>query len=354
MAPIRKRQTPEGPGNGQRGGAGPRASIRPLKLLTLLLLTLPHAVQAQYNYTAEDGAITITGYAGPGGAATIPSAINGLPVTTIGNLAFSGANLTSATIPDSVTSIGDSAFDACWGLTSVTVPDSVTSIGDNAFDHCLSLAAVTIGNGVTRIGQSAFGFCRSLASVTIPDSVTSIGDMAFIGCASLASVRIGNGLTNIGAYAFDDCTSLASLTIPGSVVRIGNFAFEGCGSLTKIHFEGNAPAIGNEVFGPLDGDSNLTVYYLPGTTGWGAAFGGLPTVLWNPRLQTGGTGFGVRANRFGFNITGASDLVVVVEVSADLANWSPLVQLTLTGGSSYFSDPQYEDYPARFYRLRWP
>ena len=100
-----------------------------------------------------------------------------------------------------------------------------------------------------------------------------------------------------------------------------------------------------------------TVYYLPGTTGWGTTFGGRPTVLWNPQVQTSDASFGVRTNRFGFTITWASEqLVIVVEACTNLANpvWSPVGTNTLTGGSSYFSDPQWTNYPARFYRLRSP
>jgi hypothetical protein len=89
---------------------------------------------------------------------------------------------------------------------------------------------------------------------------------------------------------------------------------------------------------------------------WGLTFAGVPAVLWNPQAQTGDGSFGVRTNRFGFNITGTSNLVVVVEACTDLANpaWSPVGTNTLTGGSSYFSDPQWTNYPARFYRLRSP
>ena len=98
------------------------------------------------------------------------------------------------------------------------------------------------------------------------------------------------------------------------------------------------------------GDNNATVYYLPRTTGWTSTFGGRPTVLWNPQAQN----LGVQANQFGFTITGTSNLVIVVEACTDLANpvWSPLGTNTLTGGSSYFSDPQWTNYPARFYRMR--
>ena len=82
---------------------------------------------------------------------------------------------------------------------------------------------------------------------------------------------------------------------------------------------------------------------------------GLPTVLWNPQVQNDAS-FGVQTNQFGFNITGSSNLVIVVEACTNLANpvWQPVQTNTLTGGSSYFSDPQWTNYPARFYRLRSP
>ena len=143
------------------------------------------------------------------------------------------------------------------------------------------------------------------------------------------------------------------MTIPNSVTNIGNDAFESCTSLNGVYFKGNALSVGSPAFFY---DTNTTIYYLPGTTGWGAVLGSRPTVLWNPQVQTGDATFGVRTNRFGFNIAGASNLVIVVEACSNLANpiWSPVRTNTLTGGSSYFSDPQWTNYPDRFYRLRSP
>jgi hypothetical protein len=85
-------------------------------------------------------------------------------------------------------------------------------------------------------------------------------------------------------------------------------------------------------------------------------FGGLPTVLWNPQVQTSDPSFGVGTNGFGFAITGNNNLVIVVEACTNLANptWSPVGANTLTGGSCYFNDPQWTNYPTRFYRLRPP
>ena len=107
------------------------------------------------------------------------------------------------------------------------------------------------------------------------------------------------------------------------------------------------------------GDNNATVYYLPGTTGWGSTFGGLPTVLWflpNPLILNFEPNFGVQTNCFGFTISWATNISVVVEVCTNLANpvWSPTATNALIAGTSYFSDPQWTNYPARYYRLSSP
>jgi hypothetical protein len=147
-------------------------------------------------------------------------------------------------------------------------------------------------------------------------------------------------------------TSLASVTIPSSVTTLRQEAFFNC-PLTSVYFQGNAPSADSYVFG---GNNNATAYYLPGATGWGPTFAGLPTVLWNPQVQNGDATFGVRTNQFGFTITGSSNLVVVVEACERVSSaiWLPVATNTLTGGSSYFSDPQWTNYPARFYRLLSP
>jgi len=120
-----------------------------------------------------------------------------------------------------------------------------------------------------------------------------------------------------------------------------------------VYIQGNAPFVDSYAF---DGTHNATVYYLPGTTGWGPTFGGRPTALWSlpyPLILNNSASFGVNANGFGFIISWATNIDVVVEASTDLANlsWIPLQTNTLTGGSSYFSDPQWTNYPGRFYRL---
>jgi hypothetical protein len=101
----------------------------------------------------------------------------------------------------------------------------------------------------------------------------------------------------------------------------------------------------------------VTVYYLPGTTGWNTTFGGRPTALWvlpNPVILNLSPGFGVQTNVFGFVISWATNASVVVEASTSLANptWSAVSTNTLIDGSSYFRDPQWTNYPRRFYRIR--
>ena len=138
------------------------------------------------------------------------------------------------TIPNSVTSIGRSAFFGCSGLTSVTIPNSVTSIGNYTFSGCSGLTSVSIGNSVTSIGDQAFSGCSGLTSVTIPESVTSIGNHAFFGCFGLTSVTIPNSVTSIGERAFSGCSGLTSVTIGNSVTSIGERAFSGCSGLISI------------------------------------------------------------------------------------------------------------------------
>src|SRR5665647_1020082 len=121
-----------------------------MKLLPLLLLlALPAVVQAQFTFTTNNGAITITGYNGTGGVVVIPSATNGYPVTSIGDTAFSNkVNVTIVIIPNSVTNIGVSAFRLCTSMTNVTIGSSVTSIGSFAFQSCSNLGSVQIPDSV--------------------------------------------------------------------------------------------------------------------------------------------------------------------------------------------------------------
>jgi len=189
-------------------------------------------------------------------------------VTSIGNYAFNYCSgLTNITIPDYVTSIGDYVFEGCSGLTSVTIGNSVTSIGESAFYQCSRLTSVTIGNSVTSIGSSAFSGCSGLTRIIIPDSVTSIGVRAFQYCSELTSVTIPDSVTSIGNNTFQYCSKLTSVTIGNSVTSIGNNAFLSCSSLTSIICNiMTAPTIQNNTFQGVKTGGTLIVP--AGSTGY--------------------------------------------------------------------------------------
>lgn len=217
---------------------------------------------------------------------TIPTNINGLTVTTIGQGAFDGftiglSNLTSVTIPGSVTSIGADAFEDRFELTNVTISGNVTSIGEWAFAFCSSLTNITIPDSVISIADHAF-VGAGLTCVFIPGSVTNIGLYAFYcdslraitvdsqnpvyssvagvvfdksGCTLLqyphggvGSYTIPGGVTNVGLEAFFGCVGLTSVTIAGSVTNLGDYAFGLCYSLAGVNFLGNAPFADTNVF----------------------------------------------------------------------------------------------------------
>ena len=144
------------------------------------------------------------------------------PLSYAHNLYLNGELVTDLVIPDSVTSIGKSAFSGCRNLASITIPSGVTSIGDSAFSYCSSLTSISIPSGVTSIGGWAFSDCSRLTSISIPDSVTSIGASAFSGCSNLTSISIPDSVKSIGNYAFRDCSSLTSITILNPNCWIGD------------------------------------------------------------------------------------------------------------------------------------
>lgn len=243
---------------------------------------------------------TITEYNGTDTVVVIPSKINGVTVTTIGTDAFLGLNITSVTIPASVTEIGSNAFAGCTNLTSVHyagdwsnltiqsgnpavqdaanaplfdfefIPPDNTAVIVTNYKYNGAAADVTIpsryqGKPVTTIGHAAF-FNSAVTNVTIPDSVTSISDEAFINCPKLTNISIPNSVTYIGFSAFSSCTSLKSITLPSSLSFISGALFLGCSQLTTIHIPVSVTSIGNNAF--ADCPSLMTVTYPGSKTQW--------------------------------------------------------------------------------------
>ena len=216
---------------------------------------------------------------------------------------FGCTNLVDVIIPASVKTIGSSAFGECWSLTNIIVdadnsyytsiegnlyskdettliqyaagkadtsfivPNTVTHIGEYAFDGCKNLLNITIGNSVTDIGEYAFRWCTRLTKISIPDSVTSLGEFAFYECYNLASATIGNGVTSIGDHTFNYCTKLTSVTIGRNVTSIGDYAFFDCMKLTNITIPTSVTAIGDSAF--CGCDNLVTIKYNGTKAQWG-------------------------------------------------------------------------------------
>ena len=247
-------------------------------------------------------------------------------VTSIGDGAFRGCTgMTELTLPNSVTSIGESAFSGCSGLEKIAVesgnscydsrdncnsiidtetntlivgcknsviPNSVTSIGDSAFSGCSGMTELILPNSVTSIGNYAFSDCSGLEKITvdrgnkrydsrdncnsiietgtntlivgcknsvIPNSVTSIGDCAFYGCSGLTELTLPNSVRSIGDGAFSGCSGLTELTLPNSVTSIGDCAFYGCTGLTELILPNSVSSIGDIAFTYCSGLEKITV-----------------------------------------------------------------------------------------------
>ena len=248
----------------------------------------------QFTYTTNNAAITITGYTGLDGVVIIPSAMNGYPVTNIGNYAFlNNTHVSNVTISASVASLGWNVFVGCSGLSAITVdpsntvysslagvlfdksqatliaypggkagsytiPASVTNIGDWAFSACTRLTSVTIPASVTSIGFGTFQDSTGLTNITILASITSISSQAFLGCTGLTRFTIPASVTSIGNNAFTRCTGLTSITIPNSVTSIVSGAFWGAG-LTNVTIPASVTSIGETAFTSCDHLSAITV-----------------------------------------------------------------------------------------------
>lgn len=164
----------------------------------------------------DNTAVIVTRYNGTAADVTIPSRYKGKPVTMIDHAAFHNSAVTSVTIPDSVTSIHDSAFAYCSSLTNISIPNSVTAIGSFAFEGCTKLESITLPSSLLTISEFLFYDCSQLTTIHIPDSVSSIRQYAFYNCGKLKTIRIPVSVTSIGSYAFDDCPSSMTVTYSGS------------------------------------------------------------------------------------------------------------------------------------------
>lgn len=254
-----------------------------------------------WSYTNENGEAIIFRNIGVGELTrfvTIPTTIGGLPVTEIAgpwsapweslspitgllipegvrvirNNALSGLSITNVILPESLTSIGEAAFQNCLSLTNVTIPSNVTNIGQGAFGNCLSLNSIYVSSNNSFFSEDdgvlynknknlliRFPQAKNGASFSIPTSVTLIAPEAFSGCTNLTSVVIPGSVVSIKQGAFQGCTSLTNVTIENGVRRIENGAFSGCTNLTSLIFPDSVTFLGSLAYMGSTSVTNLTL-----------------------------------------------------------------------------------------------
>ena len=250
----------------------------------LVKAALPEMHQGDYFYIVlEDGGVEITKYTGKAKALKIPDSLGGFQVTSIGNKAFAFCDsLTTISIPDSVTSIGDDAFHWC-NFRSIMIPDSIISIGSNPFQGCNYLTSINISSnhptlavvdgvlfskrdkrlicypvtkkdmtyhipeGIQSIGDYAFA-ASGLTSIVIPDSVSYIGNYAFRSCTNLEKIIIPDSVRTIREGTFYGCSWLSEINIPDGVTSIEKEAFAWCMSISQINIPASVTSIGKDVF----------------------------------------------------------------------------------------------------------
>lgn len=176
--------------------------------------------------------------------------------------------LTSLTLMDGVTSIGDSAFYGCTALQTVRIPGSVRSVGARAFYHCRGLADVSVEQGVETLGAEAFAGCTNLREIALPDSVDTLGDQAFSGsglrsftasvpvwpdyllssCNSLTRIEVPDTVRTLGVGVFSNCTSLAEAVLPDGLAEVPDYTFNGCSALASVHMPASAMRVGQSAF----------------------------------------------------------------------------------------------------------
>ena len=157
-------------------------------------------------------------------------------VTTIGCSAFEGCSkLTSIDLPNNLAAIESFAFKNCTGLTSITIPQNLRVLGSYVFEGCSGLTSINIPNTIISTGDNLFRNCTGITSISLPGSIKKIGLRTFEGCINLATVTIEDGMESIGEYAFSGCSGITSISIPKSMKEIDNDSFYGCENLAEVH-----------------------------------------------------------------------------------------------------------------------
>ena len=179
--------------------------------------------------------------------AVIPAEYLGLPVTAVGNGAFSGSSLKSVILPETVKVIRRSAFAGCTKLESVKLGDGLTEICANAFMGCESLEEIIMPKSVSILGEGAFRSCGALKKAVLSDSIMYINEYAFASCEKLESVNIPKSCDVIGAHAFNGCGRLSETELSENLIIIGDYAFAESG-IEAVNFPKRLQSIGEGAF----------------------------------------------------------------------------------------------------------
>ena len=233
--------------------------MRKLFLITMFLCMTFFNAMAQktvtidgIKYHIENGEATIAVQDETlSGDIVIPESIsydeNNYSVVRATNGAFQNTDITGITLPNSITSLGNSCFKLCNKLTSVKLPDNITSLGDETFMTCSKLSSINIPNTLTSLGEFCLAFCN-VTKLTLPNSITNLGNNCFQSCENLETITLPQNITNLPAYCFHDCKKLSGITLHEGITSLGESCFEGCSSLTSIKLPKSINKITGSIF----------------------------------------------------------------------------------------------------------
>ncbi len=232
--------------------------MRKLFLITMFLCMTFFNAMAQktvtidgIKYHIENGEATIAVQDETlSGDIVIPESIsydgNNYSVVRATNGAFQNTDITGITLPNSITSLGNSCFKFCYNLTSVKLPDNITSLGDYVFMSCRKLSSIKLPDTLTSLGEYCFSFCDGLTSLILPNSITTLGHGCFSDCNNLKKITLPTNITSLPSFCFNDCKKLSEITLHEGIMSLGLSCFEGCSSLTSIKLPKSINKIGDE------------------------------------------------------------------------------------------------------------
>ena len=188
-----------------------------------------------FEYDLYETYAVITKYTGAATVVTVPSKLEGKPVTAIESLAFYyGTKIQYLALPATLTELRENALYYCEELETVVLPDGLKVLGEKAFSWCRSLKSVTLPSGITEIPHFCFNECHGLEEIVLPAGITSVGNRAFSGCSSLTALSFGESLRSVGSFAFRGMTDLKEITLPGPCT-LGENAFAECSTELIVH-----------------------------------------------------------------------------------------------------------------------